>query len=64
MVLSKEAIFKILTENPAKIVKSEANLGNLRKELRQFLYYLLKIYSSKDAVLQENWVAVVKLREK
>ena len=45
--LSKEAILKSLTENPAKIVKSEANLGNLRKEVMLISYYLLKIYSAK-----------------
>ena len=47
MVLSKEAILKSLTENPAKIVKSEATLGNLRKEVMLISYYLQKIYSAK-----------------
>ena len=45
--LSKEAILKSLTENPAKIVKSEATLGNLRKEVMPISYYLQKIYSAK-----------------
>ena len=55
--LSKEAILKSLTENPAKIVKSEANLGNLRKgSYANFLLFTEDLFS-KDAVLQENWVA-------
>ena len=55
--LSKEAILKSLTENPAKIVKSETTLGNLRKgSYANFLLFTEDLFS-KDAVLQENWVA-------
>ena len=55
--LSKEAILKSLTESPAKIVKSETTLGNLRKgSYANFLLFTEDLFS-KDAVLQENWVA-------
>jgi dihydroorotase-like cyclic amidohydrolase len=50
--LSKEAILKSLTENPAKIVKSET-FRNLRKgSYANFLLFTEDLFS-KDAVLQK-----------